>query len=431
MKTKPTIALFWFRRDLRTQDNTALYHCLHENNQVMPVFIFDTEITDELPANDPRLYFIYKTLAKIDHELKGFGSGVKIMRGNAYDVFAELITEYKIAAVYCNKDYEPQAIQRDNRVKIFLEKHGVLFKQFKDQVIFEEHEIVKNNGSPYTVFTPYKKKWLLHYEELSHTEFKINKLHDNFYDRSHHFPILAELHLTKAEVEVPDWQPDKIEAYDMYRNIPYSDHTTHVGPYLRFGLISIRKLCKLAFEKNMTYLSELIWREFFMQIFFHFPNVVTQNFRSKYNAIEWLNNPVDFESWRTGKTGYPMVDAGMRQLNATGYMHNRLRMITAGFLCKHLLIDWRFGEAYFAQKLLDYELASNNGNWQWAAGTGCDAAPYFRIFNPEQQLKKFDAERKFIKKWIPEWNTPDYPQPIIEHKFARERAIAFYKEALP
>ncbi len=430
MKTNKKTAIFWFRRDLRMDDNTALYHCLQENEEVMPVFIFDTEITDELPANDPRLYFIYNTLVQINNKLATYSSGVKIRQGSVQHVFEEFISKYNIAAVYCNKDYEAQAIKRDNHIKKLLNKHGIIFKQFKDQVIFEEHEIVKNNGLPYTVFTPYKKKWLLHYDKLSHNTINISNLTNKFCKYNNRFPTLAELHLTKPEIKVPDWQSAKIEAYNTYRDIPYADHTTHVGPYLRFGLISIRKLCQTAFQKNMTYLSELIWREFFMQILFHFPNVVTQNFRSKYDRIVWLNKESDFERWCTGQTGYPMVDAGIRQLNTTGYMHNRLRMITAGFLCKHLLIDWRYGEAYFAKKLLDYELASNNGNWQWAAGTGCDAAPYFRIFNPETQMKRFDKQMKFIKRWIPEWNSSSYCQPIINHKFARERAIATYKKAL-
>jgi deoxyribodipyrimidine photo-lyase len=297
-------------------------------------------------------------------------------------------------------------------------------------VIFEEGEILKSDGTPYTVFTPYKKKWLQKLNsdipEASNT-WSYNEM--NFLKCDYILPSLQDLGFIESNIKVRSYDLSVINNYHKDRDFPARDKTSYLSPHLRFGTVSIRKIVIEAME-NPVFLSELIWREFFMQILFHFPRTVTENFRTKYDDIQWVNNPDDFQKWTNGETGYPIVDAGMRQLNKTGFMHNRVRMITAGFLCKHLLIDWRWGEAYFAQKLLDYELSSNVGNWQWAAGTGCDAAPYFRVFNPESQQKKFDPEKEYIRKWIDDFNTKTYPEKIVEHDFARQRAIFTYKSGL-
>ena len=418
------ISIFWFRRDLRLEDNTALNQALSKKLQVLPVFIFDEEILHELPNNDPRVNFIYNSLNKIDQTLKKHNSSLLCLRGKPIKIWKNLLENFQIESVFVNKDYEPYARHRDQKIKQILEKHGISFISLKDQVIHEENEILKNDNNPYTVFTPYKRKWLELYEAKPYT----NKVDfNNFYSKIRVFPSMEELGIKKSDISVKDFDLSKVDDYEQIRDYPHIDQTSYLSPHLRFGTVSIREILSKLKPNNSVFQSELIWREFFMQILYHFPHVVTKNFKPKYNAIKWLNNSTDFEKWCTGKTGYPIVDAGMRQLNKTGYMHNRVRMITAGFLCKHLLIDWRLGEAYFAKKLLDYELSSNNGNWQWAAGTGCDAAPYFRIFNPYEQQKKFDKNQDYIKKWVSEINTDQYPKPMVEHKFARNRALEAYK----
>lgn len=418
------ISIFWFRRDLRLEDNTALNQALSKKLQVLPVFIFDEEILHELPNNDPRVNFIYNSLNKIDQTLKKHNSSLLCLRGKPIKIWKKLLEKFQIESVFVNKDYEPYARHRDQKIKQILEKHGISFISLKDQVIHEENEILKNDNNPYTVFTPYKRKWLELYEAKPYT----NKVDfNNFYSKIRVFPSMEELGIKKSDISVKDFDLSKVDDYEQIRDYPHIDQTSYLSPHLRFGTVSIREILSKLKPNNSVFQSELIWREFFMQILYHFPHVVTKNFKPKYNAIKWLNNSTDFEKWCTGKTGYPIVDAGMRQLNKTGYMHNRVRMITAGFLCKHLLIDWRLGEAYFAKKLLDYELSSNNGNWQWAAGTGCDAAPYFRIFNPYEQQKKFDKNQDYIKKWVSEINTDQYPKPMVEHKFARNRALEAYK----
>ena len=418
------ISIFWFRRDLRLEDNTALNQALSKKLQVLPVFIFDEEILHELPNNDPRVNFIYNSLNKIDQTLKKHNSSLLCLRGKPIKIWKNLLEKFQIESVFVNKDYEPYARHRDQKIKQILEKHGISFISLKDQVIHEENEILKNDNNPYTVFTPYKRKWLELYEAKPYT----NKVDfNNFYSKIRVFPSMEELGIKKSDISVKDFDLSKVDDYEQIRDYPHIDQTSYLSPHLRFGTVSIREILSKLKPNNSVFQSELIWREFFMQILYHFPHVVTKNFKPKYNAIKWLNNSTDFEKWCTGKTGYPIVDAGMRQLNKTGYMHNRVRMITAGFLCKHLLIDWRLGEAYFAKKLLDYELSSNNGNWQWAAGTGCDAAPYFRIFNPYEQQKKFDKNQDYIKKWVSEINTDQYPKPMVDHKFARNRALEAYK----
>lgn len=419
--------IFWFRRDLRFEDNTGLLAALAQNTDVLPLFIFDEQIVNELSPDDPRVGFIYESLKVLDEKLKKYGSGIWVMKGNPLEVWKEILTKEKISKVYSNKDYEPYARERDHLIKEMLGKASVDFEQFKDQVIFEESEIVKDNQEPYHVFTPYKNKWLKNFKPT--VSFK-SVSYENFYQYSNSFPAIEEIGFKKSSIKVRDFDLTRMHYYGSNRDFPSKNGGTYLGPHLRFGTVSIRQLVEQVRLSSDVLLSELIWREFFMQILFHYPRVVHQNFKTKYDGITWRNDQTDFKKWCLGQTGYPMVDAGMRELNKTGCMHNRVRMITAGFLCKHLLIDWRWGEAYFASKLLDFELSSNNGNWQWAAGTGCDAAPYFRIFNPYEQLKKFDKEMIYIRKWIPEYDTPDYPEPMVDHKFARERALKTYKIGL-
>ncbi|MCM4174015.1 deoxyribodipyrimidine photo-lyase [Arenibacter sp. TNZ] len=428
-KDETPISVFWYRRDLRIEDNTALAKALDLNFPVLPIFIFDRHILNELPKDDARIGFIHQSLLKIKESLKSRDSDILYLSGEPKAVWLQLISKFNIVNVFCNRDYEPYAIARDNEIEQLLSKKGITFFSYKDQVVFEENEILKSNNEPYTVFTPYKNKWLAKFHEENYTEHKNPKL-NNLYKANYPTISLEDIGFKKSGIEVKDFDLSQLHLYKDKRDFPYDDITSYLSPHLRFGTISIRQLIAKIDKNNAVFLSELIWREFFMQILFHFPKVVTGNFRAKYNNIQWRNNKEEFKLWCQGKTGYPMVDAGMRQLNETGFMHNRVRMITAGFLCKHLLIDWRWGEAYFAKKLLDYELSSNNGNWQWAAGTGCDAAPYFRIFNPLSQQKKFDKDYKYVRKWIPEFDSFEYPDPVVEHKFARERALAAYKSGI-
>ena len=419
--------IFWFRRDLRFEDNTGLLKALSNSKEVIALFIFDLNILNELPADDARVNFIYQKLKSMHEVLNGCGSSMLVQKGEPTAVWNKLIDQYDIEDVYVNKDYEPYARKRDSGVQQLLEDHHINFYQFKDQVIFEEDEVVKDDGKPYHVFTPYKRKWLSKFTGPSlgkEVDFR------SFYKFKSDFPSLQQIGFDRSDILVKDPDLSRAEHYGRDRDFPGRDATSHLGPHLRFGTLSIRKVINQLKPAHEVFLSELIWREFFMQILYHYPRVVHENFKTKYNGIQWLNNESDFEKWCTGQTGYPMVDAGMRELNATGFMHNRVRMVVAGFLCKHLLIDWRWGESYFALKLLDYELSSNNGNWQWAAGTGCDAAPYFRIFNPESQLHKFDKEHKYVNRWIPELGQENYPEPMIDHKFARNRALETYKRGI-
>lgn len=421
------VSFFWFRRDLRLEDNVGLSEALKNNQNVIPIFIFDQNIISELPKNDARISFIYHQLKKMDEELKKKGSSMLIEHGNPIEVWKKLNDNYQIESVSCNKDYEPYALNRDKEVANLLKEKGIGFNQFKDQVIHEESEVMKDDGTPYTVFTPYKKRWLskIDLEKIEPVDLDPQNLH-RF---TSNFPILQQIGFVQSPIKVIDFDLSQIKKYEEIRNFPAVDATSYLSPHLRFGTVGIRTILKKV-KRNPTFVSELIWREFFMQILFHFPSVVDQNFKRKYDGIEWRNNEEDFEKWKNGRTGYTMVDAGMRQLNQTGYMHNRVRMITASFLCKHLLIDWRWGEAYFAQKLLDYDLSANNGNWQWAAGTGCDAAPYFRIFNPMEQQKKFDSDFTYVKRWIPELENGTYAEPMVDHKFARARCLDTYKSGL-
>lgn len=423
------INIFWFRRDLRTEDNTALNEALASKLPVLPVFIFDTSIIDELPSSDPRISFIYHSLQKINYEFSGYGSSLLIVKDSPLSAFNKLVSDYTIDTVFFNRDYEPYAISRDRQIADLLDARGIKTVTCKDQVIFEKDELVKTDGLPYTVFTPYSKKWLQAFNNLNLGAEK-KATFDNLLEIQAVFPSLQSLGFELSAIKVRHFDLSVIDNYDKYRNYPAEDRTSYLSPHLRFGTISIRKIVRLAAERNMVFMNELIWREFFMQILFHFPSVVTDNFKAAYNFIEWRNNEKEFEAWCRGETGYPLVDAGMRQLSQTGYMHNRVRMVVAGFLCKHLLIDWRLGEAWFAQKLLDYELSSNNGNWQWAAGTGCDAVPYFRVFNPDIQQSKFDPDGIYIKKWTGDDGKSAYPPKIVDHTFARNRAVETYKKGI-
>jgi deoxyribodipyrimidine photo-lyase len=400
---------------------------------VLPLFIFDSDVLRGLDNDDPRVSFIYQNLTGIDRQLKRFGSGLVIKKGKPLEIFRKLVKEFRIVEVFTNHDYEPYSVQRDNELSAFFNTKNIRLNTFKDQVVFEKDEVVKADGTPYTVYTPYMRRWLERFENTRLPLFEVDRRKERFLsDVTGPLPTLEELGFVNSTIQIPPYltEEQRIKDYEKTRDFPEKSGTTRIGPHLRFGTISIRKLVKEVNIPQQTYLKELIWREFFMQILYHFPQVVTQSFKPVYDKINWINNEEQFEKWCQGETGFPLVDAGMRELNATGFMHNRVRMVTAGFLCKHLLIDWRWGEAYYAKKLLDYELSSNNGNWQWAAGTGCDAAPYFRVFNPSEQQKKFDPNMHYIKKWVTEVNTSNYPQPMVDHKAARERAIRVYKEAL-
>lgn len=431
-----SIAIFWFRRDLRLVDNTGLYHALESGLRVLPIFIFDTEILDRLPKADARVTFIYDQLHRLNSELNNHHNrAIGIYLGKPIEVFSELLKKYSVGSVFTNHDYEPYAIKRDQEIKDLLNQHKVTFKTYKDQVIFEKDEILNGGGLPYKVYTPYKKQWMALFNPSVHLKkYDSDNFHKLYESEELPFLDLEAFGFERSKVQVADFNLDEdiINHYEETRNIPSLDKgTSRLGPHLRFGTISIREVVQKAIKsENKTFLSELIWREFFMQILWHFPHTVTQAFKPKYDNISWRNNEAEFNLWKTGKTGFVLVDAGMRQLNATGYMHNRVRMVVASFLCKHLLIDWRWGEAYFALKLLDFELASNVGNWQWAAGSGVDAAPYFRIFNPISQLSKFDAQGEYINKWVPEFQELSYPPEMVNHQMARERCLKVYKAAV-
>ena len=423
------INIVWLRRDLRFTDNTALQQALKSDNKTAVLFIFDTNILDELDKNDARVTFIHQQLTKLDKQLREMNSGLFVKTGKPLKIWQELIRELEIGEVHFNRDYEPYATARDEQIKQLLQKNNIAVSSHKDQVIFEPHEVLKADGTPYTVFTPYKNKWLKHFNP-QHINVEEKLKTNAFATIDSSLPSLDEIGFQKSDIKVQDYDLSVVENYSETRNFPAIRGTSYLSVHLRFGTVSIRQIVQQVYKQSPDFLSELIWREFFMQILFHFPHVVKENFRTKYNGIKWRNDKKEFERWCKGQTGYPIVDAGMRELNKTGYMHNRVRMITASFLCKHLLIDWRWGEAYFAKKLLDFELSSNNGNWQWSAGTGCDAAPYFRIFNPTEQVKKFDKEMRYIKKWVPEFQELTYPTPMIDHKVARNRALETYKKGI-
>ena len=436
-KNSQPVAVFWFRRDLRLFDNVGLAAALKRELPVLPLFIFDSDILEKLEdRDDRRVQFIHQTIVGLNKQLEDIGSALLVRYGKPAEVFKKLQSEFQIKAVYTNHDYEPYATQRDSEIFQMLKAGGATFSTFKDQVIFEKLEVEKGTGGPYTVFTPYSKKWL---SQLDPKDLRSHKLTDDQFLRwsGEKIPSLEEMGFKKSDLIFPDSAPDKklLKRYHELRNTPSVKGTSRLGLHLRFGTVSVREMAKLAREVaqdtgDQTWLKELIWREFFMQILWHFPHVVKGAFRPEYDRIQFRHDKKDFSRWCEGTTGYPIVDAGMRELNATGFMHNRVRMIAASFLVKHLLVDWRWGEAYFARKLLDFELASNNGNWQWVAGTGCDASPYFRVFNPETQAKKFDPKKEYINFWVPEAKTNKYPEPMIDHVTARLRVLRAYKIGL-
>ncbi len=428
------ISIFWFRRDLRLHDNVALYNALQSEEKILPIFIFDSNILDRLPKDDARISFIHKELFKMNEHLQSFDSGINMYYGSPKEVFKTLSEKYQIAKVFTNHDYEPYAIKRDLEIEELLTSKDIQFQTYKDQVIFERNEITKKDGNPYVVYTPYSKKWIEAFQQLDDKKYPsedlLNKVSTEIDIEN---LTLEDIGFNETSVPIQNYifNSKIITEYEETRNFPALDSTSRLGPHLRFGTVSIRQMvARASKEENQTFLKELIWREFFMQILWHFPHTHKDSFKSKYDRILWRNNEEDFKKWCSGTTGYPMVDAGMRQLNKTGFMHNRVRMLVGSFLCKHLLIDWRWGEAYFAEKLHDYEMSSNIGNWQWVAGTGVDAAPYFRIFNPTSQIQKFDKELKYIQKWAPDFQELTYPAPMVDHKFARERCLKTYKEAL-
>lgn len=442
MSKECPITIFWFRRDLRLHDNAALFHALKENKKVQCIFIFDKNILDDLKdSKDVRVVFIHDTLSEIKQTLNSYGADLWVFHDTALDAWQKILSQNNVDKIYFNRDYEPYALNRDQELNILAESMNIDVCTYKDHVVFESHEVLKDDGNPYVVFTPYKRKWMSLLEsgrlENNFDVLKAFKCEDylsnlNPVDEPMAFISLGAMGFEKTNIAIPSKEVSQslIKEYGDKRNFPAIHGTSRLGVHYRFGTVSIREKAAKAIGLSETYLNELIWRDFYSQILHHFPHIVKESFRKKYDNIDWRNNKEEFEAWCQGKTGYPIVDAGMRELNTTGYMHNRVRMIAASFLTKHLLIDWRWGEAYFAQKLLDYDLASNNGGWQWASGSGTDAAPYFRIFNPWTQQDKFDKHKAYIKKWISEYGTPQYPQPIVDHKEARERCLKTYKEAL-
>ncbi len=432
---KNSTAIFWFRRDLRLYDNHAFFQALTRHERVIPIFIFDRNILDHLREQaDKRVTFIYQAVSRIHEELAKIGSSLWTFYGTPSDAFQQLLKDFDIEAVYTNGDYEPYALERDSEIAEILSERNKPFHSLKDQVLFEKGEVLTGTGKPYTVYTPYKKKWLATLSE----EDLLPHPCENHFDRLAPFdeplPLipLEEMGFKKADVSFPSTQliTENLCRYGELRDYPAEDITSYLGVHLRFGTLSIRELVRKARDLDPVWLAQLIWRDFFHQILFHFPEVTRRSFRPDYDRVRWRNNRAEFELWKKGETGIPIVDAGMRELNETGFMHNRVRMITASFLCKHLLIDWRWGERYFASKLMDFDLASNNGNWQWVAGSGCDASPWFRVFNPWLQAQKFDKQMHYIRKWVPEFLSSNYPLAMVDHDFARKRAKEVYGRAL-
>lgn len=429
------VSIFWFRRDLRLHDNAGLYHALKSGNPVLPIFIFDKNILDKLEdKKDRRVEFIHNAITEIQNELLTLGANILVKYGSPEEIFPEILNQYDVSTIYTNHDYEAYAHSRDEAVREYAMSEGIEFKTYKDQTIFEKNEVLSGAGTPYTVFTPYSRKWKEKLTEDYLRPFSTEKYFDNFLKTPKtEIPSLTDMGFEKTDGNLPksEVQDNLIKNYTDRRNFPAIEGTSRISIHLRFGTVSIRELVQRAQKLSETWLNELIWRDFYFNILHHFPHIGEGHpFRREYEKIQWRNNEAEFQKWCDGKTGYPIVDAGMRQLNETGFMHNRVRMITASFMIKHLLIDWRWGEAYFAKKLNDYEFSSNNGGWQWAAGSGCDAAPYFRVFNPKLQTEKFDKNLEYIKKWVPELNSFNYPLPMVDHDFARKRVLEVYKNAL-
>lgn len=430
---KQKIAVFWFRRDLRLEDNHGLYEALKGPWPVLPIFIFDPAILTKLNSkSDARVEFILNAIQDLQDKFVSKGSSIQVFHTSPWEAYQQLADQFDIQAIYCNHDYEKYAGIRDGLIQSWAGQNGIQFSTFKDQVIFEKDEVLSGQNTPYTVFTPYSRKWK---EKLAQNPIQVypSESLSNYVSVASQIPTLESIGFQKAGLLFPSKAVANplIQAYQAQRDFPAKNATSRLSVHLRFGTISIRSLVDQAVGLSETWLNELIWRDFYFNILFHFPHVSDGHaFRKEYDRMEWRNNEAEFEAWCSGQTGYPIVDAGMRELNATGFMHNRVRMIVASFLVKHLLIDWRWGEAYFASKLLDFDFAANNGGWQWAAGCGCDAAPYFRVFNPTLQTQKFDKELAYIRKWVPEFQELSYPQPIVNHEFARARVLDAYKKAL-
>jgi deoxyribodipyrimidine photo-lyase len=433
---KEEIAIFWFRRDLRLLDNAGLYYALRSGYKVLPIFIFDENILTKLPEKrDRRVDFIHQAIESLNCELMNLGTSLYVLQGSPIEVWKDIFKKYSVKRIFANHDYEGYSIERDNQVFNLAKKNGISFSTFKDQCIFEKNEILSNAQTPYSVFTPYCRKWKENFRPFFVKAYPTVKYFQNFLPNTSKFPLpsLSEIGFEKTDINYtkPEINLEKVLAYSHNRDFPALNATTRLSVHLRFGTISIRSCVKIAQKTNETWLNELIWRDFYMSILHHFPHVNTgKSFKPAYDHIRWQNDVSLFNKWCEGQTGFPIVDAGMRELNATGFMHNRMRMITASFLCKDLLVDWRWGEAYFAQKLIDYDFSANNGGWQWASGSGCDAAPYFRIFNPTSQTERFDKDLHYIKTWVHEFGTGRYPSPIVDHKNARERTLKAYKKAL-
>lgn len=434
MVSKQEVTIFWFRRDLRLSDNAGLFHALKNNKTVLPIFIFDTDILSRLEnKEDKRVEFIHLALQELQKQFLELGSSLCVLHGTVETVFEKLFEKHSVKNIYANNDYEPSAIERDNKIELLAKKQNIPFYSFKDQVIFEKSEITKDDGLSYTIFTPYMKKWKSALNDSHIKPFATKNYFSNFIrTKPFDFPSLKEIgfKLSGMKFSAPSLNEKIVSNYHESRSFPAIEGTSRLSVHLRFGTVSIRHLVSKAKSLNDQWLNELIWREFYMMILYHFPHVVNGAFKKRYDRVPWKNKEKEFEAWCKGETGYPIVDAGMRELNTTGFMHNRVRMIVASFLVKHLLIDWRWGEAYFAEKLMDFDLSANNGGWQWAASSGCDAAPYFRVFSPEAQTIRFDPKMQYIRKWVPEFEELTYPQPIVDHKFARERVLNTYKKAL-
>ncbi|MGM0506610.1 MAG: cryptochrome/photolyase family protein [Bacteroidota bacterium] len=434
MPDNQPVHVHWFRRDLRLTDHRALQRAIRSGLPVLPLFVFDRNILNRLESRtDRRVHFIHQRLKNLKAQLRAVGSDLVIKTGSPVEVWRELLSEWEVASASVVRDYEPYARSRDREVWEILNREGIQLHGFKDQVIFETSEIVTKAGDPYKVFTPYARQWNRHLQESDLEPCRVD-LSSFLKMEEQSFPSLEELGFRPAD-DTPDTEPRPLpvgimKKYGQTRDLPGLQGTTRLGVHLRFGTISIRELVRMARQYSTTFLNELVWREFFQMVLWHHPESVDRAIRPEYDRIEWEENRDHFQAWCEGRTGYPMVDAGMRELNETGFMHNRARMVAAGFLCKHLLIDWRRGERYFASRLTDFELASNVGNWQWAAGSGHDAAPWFRIFNPVRQQERFDPKFHYIKQFLPDYGTPSYPEPIIEHATARKRALDRYRRAL-
>jgi deoxyribodipyrimidine photo-lyase len=478
--TTPTFArsLFWFRRDLRAFDNAGFHAALTSSGEVHCVFVFDREILDALDDKaDRRVEFIWESVVELQAALRKRGGDLHVLYDRARDAIPALAKTLKVDAVFTNHDYEPQAVARDAYVREVLSKHNVVFETRKDHVIFEKDEVLTQSAKFFSVFTPYKNAWLKKMEAFYVKPYPITEHKQKFAraNKPYDIPALEVMNFQRTnlrDMKFPlgasggeklfDEFRDRMDRYDETRNFPATKGPSYLSTHLRFGTVSIRTLAREAWSRwkegsrgAEVWLSELVWRDFYFHILHHNPRVVMQSFKPDYDEIRWSKDEAQFAAWCEGRTGYPMVDAAMRQLNQTGYMHNRLRMVAASFLIKDLLIDWRWGEKYFAQKLNDFDLSANNGGWQWAASSGCDAQPYFRIFNPISQSEKFDADGAFIRKYVPEvaklsnkdihapWLTSpieqqardfkpgrDYPLPIIDHARAREATLAEFKRAL-